>query len=49
MVRLKVKVTVDQLTRLFEDMFNRPGTEAPKLEGFAGKEAEDEIDKLFGD
>ena len=48
MVRLKVKVTVDQLTRLFEDMFNRAGTEAPKLEGFAGKEAEDEIDKLFG-
>ena len=49
MVRLKVKVTVGQLTRLFEDMFNRAGTEAPKLEGFAGKEAEDEIDKLFGD
>ncbi len=49
MVRLKVKVTVDQLTRLFEEMFNRAGTEAPKLEGFAGKEAEDEIDKLFGD
>jgi predicted regulator of Ras-like GTPase activity (Roadblock/LC7/MglB family) len=49
MVRIKVKGTVDQLTRLFEDMFNRAGAEAPRIEGFASKEAEDEIDKLFGD
>jgi predicted regulator of Ras-like GTPase activity (Roadblock/LC7/MglB family) len=48
MVRLKVKVTVEALTRLFEDMFNRAGTESPKLEGFGSQEAEDEIDKLFG-
>ncbi len=30
-------------------MFNRAGTESPKVEGFGTKEAEDEIDKLFGD
>jgi predicted regulator of Ras-like GTPase activity (Roadblock/LC7/MglB family) len=49
MVRLKVKVTVEALTRLFEEMFSRGETSAPKLEGFASQEAEDEIDKLFGD
>jgi len=49
LVRLKVKSAVEELTRVFEDMFKRAGTEAPKLEGFGGKEAEDEIDKLFGD
>ncbi len=49
LVRLKVKATVEELTRLFEDMFNRAGTETPKVEGFGTKEAEDEIDKLFGD
>ncbi len=49
LVRLKVKASVEELTRMFEDMFKRSGTEAPKLEGFGGKEAEDEIDKLFGD
>jgi predicted regulator of Ras-like GTPase activity (Roadblock/LC7/MglB family) len=49
LVRLKVKSAVEDLTQVFEDMFRRAGTEAPKLEGFGGKEAEDEIDKLFGD
>lgn len=49
LVRLKVKATVEELTRVFEEMFSRAGTEAPKIEGFGGKEAEDEIDKLFGD
>jgi predicted regulator of Ras-like GTPase activity (Roadblock/LC7/MglB family) len=48
MVRLKVKTTVEALTKLFEAMFSRAGTEQPRLEGFASKEAEDEIDKLFG-
>ena len=48
MVRLKVKTTVEVLTKLFEAMFSRAGTEQVKLEGFASKEAEDEIDKLFG-
>ena len=47
MVRLKVKSTVEELTRLFEAMFTRGG-DKPKLEGFASQEAEDEIDKLFG-
>jgi predicted regulator of Ras-like GTPase activity (Roadblock/LC7/MglB family) len=49
LVRLKMKSAVEELTRVFEDMFKRAGTEAPKLEGFGSKEAEDEIDKLFGD
>ncbi len=49
LVRLKVKGAVEDLTKVFEDMFKRTGTEAPKIEGFGGKEAEDEIDKLFGD
>ena len=48
-VRLKVRATVEELTRVFEDMFQRAGTETPKIEGFGGQEAEDEIDKLFGD
>ena len=47
LVRLKVKATVEELTRLFEAMFTRGGDQ-PKLEGFASQEAEDEIDKLFG-
>ena len=49
LVRLKVKAAVEELTGVFEEMFNRAGTESPKLEGFGSKEAEDEIDKLFGD
>ena len=49
LVRLKVKTTVEALTKVFEDMFNRAGAESPKVEGFGTKEAEDEIDKLFGD
>jgi predicted regulator of Ras-like GTPase activity (Roadblock/LC7/MglB family) len=49
LVRLKVRATVEELTRVFEDMFQRAGTDTPKIEGFGGQEAEDEIDKLFGD
>ena len=49
LVRLKMKGTVEALTKLFEDLFNRAGTESTKVEGFGTKEAEDEIDKLFGD
>jgi predicted regulator of Ras-like GTPase activity (Roadblock/LC7/MglB family) len=49
LVRLKVRSAVEELTRLFEEMFNRAGTESQKIEGFGSKEAEDEIDKLFGD
>jgi predicted regulator of Ras-like GTPase activity (Roadblock/LC7/MglB family) len=49
LVRLKVRSTVETLTKVFEDMFQRAGTETPKIEGFGSQEAEDEIDKLFGD
>jgi predicted regulator of Ras-like GTPase activity (Roadblock/LC7/MglB family) len=49
LVRLKVRGTVEILTQVFEDMFNRSGTQSTKVEGFGTKEAEDEIDKLFGD
>jgi predicted regulator of Ras-like GTPase activity (Roadblock/LC7/MglB family) len=46
LVRLKVKQTVDELTKLFDQMFKRPPGGDKKssnvLEG-----AEDEIDKLF--
>ncbi len=50
MVRLRVKQTVSDLGKLFEEMFARADGQAPDkssaglLEG-----AEDEIDKLFGD
>ncbi len=46
LVRLKMKETVSDLTKLFEQVFSRPAssTETPGL--LAG--AEDEIDKLFG-
>jgi predicted regulator of Ras-like GTPase activity (Roadblock/LC7/MglB family) len=49
LVRLKMKATVEELTKVFEEMFTRTGTQSPKVEGFGSKEAEDEIDKLFGD
>jgi predicted regulator of Ras-like GTPase activity (Roadblock/LC7/MglB family) len=49
LVRLKFKGTVETLSQVFEDMFNRSGTQSSKVEGFGTKEAEDEIDKLFGD
>lgn len=49
LVRLKVRGTVEILSQVFEDMFNRAGTQNTKVEGFGTKEAEDEIDKLFGD
>ena len=50
MVRLRVKQTVTDLARVFEEMFSRaappPGA---KVEGGPLAGAEDEIDKLFGD
>ena len=47
LVRLKVKHTVDELTKLFDQMFKRAqaGDDTPKPNILAG--AEDEIDKLF--
>src|SRR5688572_17057367 len=46
LVRLKMKATVDELTRLFEQVFARAeGPSAPQQNILAG--ADDEIDKLF--
>jgi predicted regulator of Ras-like GTPase activity (Roadblock/LC7/MglB family) len=48
LVKLRVKGAVQELTRVFTDMFSREGTSAPPVEtGFLG-DAEDEIDRLFG-
>ncbi len=48
LVKLRVRTAVGALSQVFEDMFNRAGTSQPQVEtGFLG-EAEDEIDKLFG-
>jgi predicted regulator of Ras-like GTPase activity (Roadblock/LC7/MglB family) len=48
LVRLRVKQTVGELARVFDEMFQRGGqgqqAARPFLEG-----ADDEIDKLFGD
>ncbi|MEP6572566.1 MAG: roadblock/LC7 domain-containing protein [Gemmatimonadota bacterium] len=49
LVKLRVKPTVGELNRVFQEMFNRVGMDQPQVEtGFLG-EAEDEIDKLFGE
>ena len=45
LVRLKMKATVEELTRLFEQMFSRASGSAAAPNVLAG--AEDEIDKLF--
>jgi predicted regulator of Ras-like GTPase activity (Roadblock/LC7/MglB family) len=46
LVRLKMKETVHDLTKLFEQVFSRPAASAEQPGLLAG--AEDEIDKLFG-
>jgi predicted regulator of Ras-like GTPase activity (Roadblock/LC7/MglB family) len=46
LVRLKMKETVADLTKLFEQVFSRPAPSADSPGLLAG--AEDEIDKLFG-
>lgn len=48
LVRLKVKQTVTDLTRVFEDMFGRATQGGSRPAGLL-EGAEDEIDKLFGD
>ena len=45
LVRLKMKVTVDELTRLFEQVFARGASESQQPGILMG--ADDEIDKLF--
>jgi predicted regulator of Ras-like GTPase activity (Roadblock/LC7/MglB family) len=47
LVRLKMKETVHDLTRLFEDVFTRGATGTAQPPGLLSG-AEDEIDKLFG-
>ena len=49
LVRLRVKRTVTDLAKLFEEMFNRSATDEAGRHGGLLKGAEDEIDKLFGD
>ena len=48
LVRLKVKQTVVDLNKVFEDMFGRSQSGGVKPAGLL-EGAEDEIDKLFGD
>ena len=45
LVRLKMKQTVDELSKLFEEMFKRAASDASQPNILAG--ADDEIDKLF--
>lgn len=48
LVRLKVKQTVLDLTKLFEEMFGRAGQTGSQKQPRLLEGAEDEIDKLFG-
>jgi predicted regulator of Ras-like GTPase activity (Roadblock/LC7/MglB family) len=45
LVRLKMKATVDELAKLFEEVFKRAGRDGSQPNILAG--ADDEIDKLF--
>jgi hypothetical protein len=48
LVKLRVRQTVTELSRVFDDMFTRGDAGQVQMEtGFVG-EAEDELDKLFG-
>ncbi len=47
LVRLRVKQTVSDLGKLFDEMFGRMGTDAQRPAVLEG--ADDEIDKLFGE
>lgn len=49
LVRLKVKQTVNDLTKVFDDMFGRAGQPGQQKQAKLLEGAEDEIDKLFGD
>lgn len=48
MVRLRVKQTVSDLAKVFDDMFSRLGAPSADQKGGVLQGAEDEIDKLFG-
>jgi predicted regulator of Ras-like GTPase activity (Roadblock/LC7/MglB family) len=47
LVKLKARSVVEQLTKVFHEMFNRVGT-GPAAQPGLLEGAEDEIDKLFG-
>lgn len=48
MIRIKVKNVVGEMTRIFQQVFERPMAAGDQMEtGWAG-DAEDEIDRLFG-
>lgn len=49
LVRLRVKQTVEDLSKLIVEMFNRPPTDKDAAKGGLLEGADDEIDKLFGD
>ena len=49
LVRLRVKQTVEDLSRLVVEMFNRPPTDKDAAKGGLLEGADDEIDKLFDD
>ncbi|HEX8431600.1 MAG TPA: roadblock/LC7 domain-containing protein [Longimicrobium sp.] len=51
MIRIKVKAVVRELSEVFREIFDRSGTARPAAHMEAGfaDEAEDEIDRLFGD
>lgn len=49
LVKLRVKGTVGELSRLFIEMFSRQGGIAPRVEQDFLGDAEDEIDRLFGE
>jgi len=49
LVRLRVKQTVEDLSKLVVEMFNRPPTDKDAAQGGLLEGADDEIDKLFGD
>ena len=51
MIRIKTKAVVAQLTEVFRELFDRAasGRPAAQMESGFSAEAEDEIDRLFGD
>ena len=49
LVKLRVKGTVGELSQLFIKMFSRQGGIAPRVEQDFLGDAEDEIDRLFGE
>ena len=48
LVKLRVRTTVPELVKVFEDMFSSQGKASQQMESGLLGDAEDEIDKLFG-